>query len=172
LCEIKIKPYKGHIEKLKEPIELKGRVIKYKPVAKLGVKKAVQKGGLQSIAKKYIDIKCNNLGKNNTLVTGKNHALDAQEFLKKKLEEYIEKIDIKENFLRIYLNDIGQSKAEIVRTIADRIVGCNARLIQNNFHYNKTKETPPPPPNTNTPLRVGYVGNFIPPNNNISKTFL
>lgn len=28
-------PYMGYIEKLKEPIELKGRVIKYKPVAKL-----------------------------------------------------------------------------------------------------------------------------------------
>jgi hypothetical protein len=40
-------PYKGYIEKLKEPIELKGRIIKYKPVAKLGAKKGVQKGGLQ-----------------------------------------------------------------------------------------------------------------------------
>jgi len=38
-------PYKGHIEKLKEPIELKGRVIKYKPVAKLSKKKGMQKGG-------------------------------------------------------------------------------------------------------------------------------
>jgi hypothetical protein len=38
-------PYTGHIEKLKEPIELKGRVIKYKPVAKLNKKKGVQKGG-------------------------------------------------------------------------------------------------------------------------------
>ena len=45
MCEIKINPYKGHIEKLKEPIELKGRVIKYKPVAKLNKKKGVQKGG-------------------------------------------------------------------------------------------------------------------------------
>jgi len=36
-------PYKGYIEKLKEPIELKGRVIRYKPVAKLGEKKSVQK---------------------------------------------------------------------------------------------------------------------------------
>jgi hypothetical protein len=40
-------PYSGHIEKLKEPIELKGRVIKYKSVAKLSKKKGVQKGGLQ-----------------------------------------------------------------------------------------------------------------------------
>ena len=38
-------PYEGYIEKLKKPIELKGRVIKYKPVAKLGAKRGVQKGG-------------------------------------------------------------------------------------------------------------------------------
>ena len=36
-------PYKGHIEKLKEPIELKGRVIKYKPVAKLSGKTGAKK---------------------------------------------------------------------------------------------------------------------------------
>jgi len=28
-------PYSGHVEKLKEPIELKGRTIKYKPVVHL-----------------------------------------------------------------------------------------------------------------------------------------
>jgi hypothetical protein len=38
-------PYKGYIEKLKEPIELKGRVIKYKPVAKLSGKTGAKKGG-------------------------------------------------------------------------------------------------------------------------------
>jgi len=31
-------PYKGQMEKLKKPIELKGRTIKYKPVAKLAKK--------------------------------------------------------------------------------------------------------------------------------------
>jgi hypothetical protein len=44
-------PYDGYIEKLKEPIELKGRVIKYKPVAKLSgktsKKTAVKKGGMR-----------------------------------------------------------------------------------------------------------------------------
>jgi hypothetical protein len=39
-------PYDGYIEKLKEPIELKGRVIKYKPVAKLSKKIGVKKGGM------------------------------------------------------------------------------------------------------------------------------
>jgi hypothetical protein len=37
-------PYTGYIEKLKEPIELKGRVIRYKPVAKL-LKNKKMKGG-------------------------------------------------------------------------------------------------------------------------------
>jgi len=40
-------PYKGYIEKLKEPIELKGRVIKYKPVAKLRGKTGAKKGGMR-----------------------------------------------------------------------------------------------------------------------------
>ena len=39
----KNKPYEGHIEKLKEPIELKGRVIKYKPVARLIGKSGAKK---------------------------------------------------------------------------------------------------------------------------------
>jgi hypothetical protein len=39
-------PYEGYIEKLKEPIELKGRVIKYKPFAKLIRGKSVKKGGM------------------------------------------------------------------------------------------------------------------------------
>ena len=40
-------PYSGHLEKLKEPIELKGRVIKYKPVAKLSGKTGAKKGGMR-----------------------------------------------------------------------------------------------------------------------------
>ena len=51
-CEIKNKPYLGHIEKLKEPIELKGRIIQYKPVAKFSGKtyqkktSKIMKGGV------------------------------------------------------------------------------------------------------------------------------
>ena len=44
-------PYLGYIEKLAKPIELKGRVIRYKPVAKLsgkpGKKSIVKKGGMR-----------------------------------------------------------------------------------------------------------------------------
>jgi hypothetical protein len=38
-------PYVGYIEKLKEPIELKGRTIEYKPMAKLKGKKMNRGGG-------------------------------------------------------------------------------------------------------------------------------
>jgi hypothetical protein len=46
-------PYSGHIEKLKEPIELKGRVIKYKPVAKLSGKSGAKKGGMRGGTRIY-----------------------------------------------------------------------------------------------------------------------
>ena len=39
-------PYNGYIEKLKEPVKLKGRVIKYKPVVKLSRKSSSKKGGM------------------------------------------------------------------------------------------------------------------------------
>jgi len=39
--------YEGYIEKLKEPIELKGRVIQYKPVAKLSGKSGAKKRGMK-----------------------------------------------------------------------------------------------------------------------------
>jgi hypothetical protein len=46
-------PYLGEIEKLAKPIELKGRVIKYKPVAKLNKKtdkkSVVKKGGMRKM---------------------------------------------------------------------------------------------------------------------------
>ena len=47
-------PYEGHIEKLKEPIELKGRVIKYKPVAKLSSKSGAKKGGMRGGGDMYV----------------------------------------------------------------------------------------------------------------------
>ena len=42
-------PYLGSIEKLDKPIELKGRVIKYKPVAKLSGKTGNVKGGMRGV---------------------------------------------------------------------------------------------------------------------------
>jgi hypothetical protein len=46
-------PFLGHMEKLKEPIELKGRIIKYKPVAKLIEKLGVKKGGMNRDGEQY-----------------------------------------------------------------------------------------------------------------------
>ena len=45
-------PYLGEIEKLAKPIELKGRVIKYKPVAKLADKKKKTGGSKKRPVKK------------------------------------------------------------------------------------------------------------------------
>jgi hypothetical protein len=45
-------PYLGYIEKLDKPIELKGRVIKYKPVAKLLGKKTKTGGAKKRPVKK------------------------------------------------------------------------------------------------------------------------
>ena len=45
-------PYLGEIEKLAKPIELKGRVIKYKPVAKLSGKKTKTGGAKKKTVKK------------------------------------------------------------------------------------------------------------------------
>jgi hypothetical protein len=58
-------PYTGYIEKLKEPIELKGRVIRYKPVAKLSGKSSVKKGGMkggdgEEIVSIYFDLEPEN----------------------------------------------------------------------------------------------------------------
>jgi hypothetical protein len=55
-------PYVGHIEKLKEPIELEGRVIKYKSVAKLSGKSGAKKGGASFFNKKVSEFNKNNEG--------------------------------------------------------------------------------------------------------------
>ena len=46
-------PYVGYIEKLKEPIELKGRTIEYKPMAKLKGKKMNGGENVSNISKLY-----------------------------------------------------------------------------------------------------------------------
>jgi hypothetical protein len=60
-------PYEGYIEKLKEPIELKGRVIRYKPVAKLSGKTGAKKGGNGSDANNQPS-SFNNLNKLNSAI--------------------------------------------------------------------------------------------------------
>ena len=65
-------PYSGHIEKLKEPIELKGRVIRYKPVAKLiGKVNKKMKGGMYDLRniKKSLEQTYSNVELNDELMT-------------------------------------------------------------------------------------------------------
>lgn len=50
-------PYTGYIEKLKKPIELKGRVIRYKPVAKLNKNKKMRGGNFKIYTYWYKDLK-------------------------------------------------------------------------------------------------------------------
>jgi hypothetical protein len=62
-------PYIGHIEKLKEPIELKGRTIEYKPMAKLKGKKMNGGENVSNINQLYpnyqVSITVDTLSKNN-----------------------------------------------------------------------------------------------------------
>jgi hypothetical protein len=68
-------PYIGYIEKLKEPIELKGRVIKYKPVAKLSGKSSSKKGGAPKATKATKATKSPNTRNNTSIyyVTSNNN---------------------------------------------------------------------------------------------------
>ena len=79
-------PYLGYIEKLKEPIELKSHIIKYKPVAKLiekkSAKKRVMKGGNPSKLLDEID----------TFISKADNPEKTQEGLQK-LEGWINRID-------------------------------------------------------------------------------
>lgn len=61
-------PYIGHIEKLKEPIELKGRTIEYKPMAKLKGKKMNGGENVSNITNLYpnqVSITIDTLSRNN-----------------------------------------------------------------------------------------------------------
>ena len=66
-------PYSGYIEKLKDPIELKGRVIKYKPVAKLSGKTGAKKGGMKDLEIQRLKEKLRQQNQNlNTIISSKN----------------------------------------------------------------------------------------------------
>ena len=98
-------PYEGHIEKLKEPIELKGRVIKYKPVAKLSGKTSSKKGGQRGGAV-YFMAKFNKPISKNNSITAETICKDFKEYLKKDdlAMNDIETIeDIDENTLKILM---------------------------------------------------------------------
>ena len=100
-------PYSGHIEKLKEPIELKGRVIKYKPVAKLSGKVSKKmKGGMYDLRniKKSLE-HTYNINLNEELLT--NEFKNQKRLLMNKLSKITEEEDN-------ILNEIQQTILEIV----------------------------------------------------------
>ena len=72
-------PYSGYIEKLKEPIELKGRVIKYKPVAKLSGKSGAKKGGMRGGGDMYV--RPYGYSNNSCILTTKKNAYSLDEYI-------------------------------------------------------------------------------------------
>jgi hypothetical protein len=124
-------PYIGYIEKLKEPIELKGRVIQYKPVAKLiGKEGKKMKGGEE----KGLEYSFNNLSNESGKISGnilnkKNKFLgqnlniakkEQNEEQKKKIELDKKLKEIQQTFKK-FKNQENKNKeeAKIMRKIAN-----------------------------------------------------
>ena len=94
-------PYEGYIEKLKEPIELKGRVIRYKPVAKLSRKVSKKmKGGQETTLERLQRTKLENIA-NEINEMEKRGKHDGQKFfeLKDELALCKENLEIKQQAL-------------------------------------------------------------------------
>jgi hypothetical protein len=91
-------PYSGYIEKLKEPIELKGRVIRYKSFAKLSGKSGAKKGGMfGKSAAGPAPVNSNNNSNNNS-PWGKNEQIavidcNTPDVMKEYTGDYDEKIE-------------------------------------------------------------------------------
>ena len=111
-------PYSGYIEKLKEPIELKGRVIKYKPVAKLSAKKGVQKGGTHIYA--ICDTITQNIEKGSTYATSAKETLEQNQAI----NQHIENIMVRDNGLTITLKEDKHNKLNYLKTIVSGLPGC------------------------------------------------
>jgi hypothetical protein len=104
-------PYDGYIEKLKEPIELKGRVIKYKPVAKLSGKVSNKmKGGQETTLERLKRTKLENIA-NEINEMEKQGKLDGQKFfeLKDELALCKQNLQMKNNALKRSGNALGKN---------------------------------------------------------------
>jgi len=134
-------PYKGHIEKLKEPIELKGRVIKYKPVAKLNKKTGAKKGGQRGGAK-FIVVTCQDVGSGNSLVSGETYSKLAKDGIMKDIysKDHIDKIeDTSSRSFKVSLKPTSQSDADYIRKNLDGFFGCHAIIKEDRTYWNKNK---------------------------------
>jgi hypothetical protein len=116
-------PYEGYIEKLKEPIELKGRVIKYKPVAKLSGKSGSKKGG-QRGGGIYMIVKCKSVGSENKLANATYICQELKTSLQSNrsidLNSYgeIKDLDDGESF-KILLNAKGEKYFRLLKVAVD-----------------------------------------------------
>lgn len=143
MCEIKIKPYVGYIEKLKEPIELKGRVIKYKPVAKLSKKTSAKKGGQRGGAK-FIVVTCQDVGAGNRLVTAEAHCKQAKDYIMRDIttKDYIVKIDdLSSSSFKVFIKPENQVyDLNFVKSKLDRFFGCSAIIEEDRTYWNPTNQ--------------------------------
>ena len=131
-------PYLGYIEKLAKPIELKGRVIKYKPVAKLVKKTDKKKGGMRGgelteIEKKYINECIQAITKKKKYDTITSDFNDDE--MKKKLQYIAECIQLIEEYTEEILSD--DDKEYISECIQDIKRG----IPRNNQNSNERKNT-------------------------------
>jgi hypothetical protein len=111
-------PYEGYIEKLKEPIELKGRVIRYKPVAKLSgkvgkksnVKKGEMRGGQETTLERLRRSKLENIASeiNSLYSNGKSDGTKILE-LKDKLALCEQNLEIKQQALERSAEALGKN---------------------------------------------------------------
>ena len=114
-------PYEGHIEKLKVPIELKGRVIKYKPVARLSKKTGAKKGGMRIndiIAKNY-----------NKFI---NYYFNTQYELEKQCNKFKKEYDIKLIGSRIKEEEYQKTLEEFAEKINRQMIEIMEEFAQKN----------------------------------------
>lgn len=131
-------PYLGYIEKLAKPIELKGRVIKYKSVVKLVKKSVVKKGGMRGgelteIEKTYINECIQAITEKKKYDTITSDINDNE--LKKKLQYIAECIQLIMKYTREELSD--DDKEYIAKCIQDIKRG----ISRNNQNSNERKNT-------------------------------
>jgi hypothetical protein len=124
-------PYLGYIEKLKEPIELKGRVIKYKPVAKLKGKTGAKKGGNGSDA--YVAQNFYTFNNLSNIPLGINNAPypepSNREIQKKEREEH-------KKFLQDYVKTTSEDK-KIIKQLIDIAYDLKQKGLISSYSYSK-----------------------------------
>jgi hypothetical protein len=124
-------PYIGYIEKLKEPIELKGRVIKYKPVVKLSGKSSSKKGGNGSDA--YVAQKFYTFNNLSNIPPGRNNAPYPEPSNREKQKKEGEK---HKKFLQDYVKTTSEDK-KIIKQLIDIAYDLKQKRLISSYSYSK-----------------------------------